>query len=117
MTVSSAWQKEIFSAIQPDEGKIVSADGQRLAVYRDEKGRLQAVSPVCTHLGCMVEWNNAEKHWDCKCHGSLFKPDGEPFAGPASEPLERKIVDEEEAPDESSRSQAAAQSRAGGRSS
>lgn len=106
-----------LSAIQPDEGKIVSADGQRLAVYRDEKGRLQAVSPVCTHLGCMVEWNNAEKHWDCKCHGSLFKPDGEPFAGPASEPLERKIVDEEEAPDESSRSQAAAQSRAGGRSS
>ena len=69
---------------------IVTIDGERVAVYRDGHGKVQAVSAVCTHLGCMLEWDNAEKHWDCKCHGSSFKPDGEPFAGPATMPLAKK---------------------------
>jgi Rieske Fe-S protein len=81
------------SGIERDSGKIISLNGERVAAYRDSKGRLQAVSATCTHTGCMVEWNNAEKHWDCKCHGSLFKPNGEPFAGPATKPLEKKAVE------------------------
>lgn len=80
--------------IHNQEGRIVSVDGKRVALYRDDKGELHALSPVCTHMGCMVEWNNAEKHWDCKCHGSLFKPDdGEPFAGPATKPLEKREIE------------------------
>lgn len=84
--------KEV-EGLGPNDGRIVSIDGQRVAVFRDDKGKLHGVSPVCTHMGCMLEWNGSEKHWDCKCHGSMFIPDsGEPFAGPASKPLEKREV-------------------------
>jgi glycine/D-amino acid oxidase-like deaminating enzyme/nitrite reductase/ring-hydroxylating ferredoxin subunit len=71
------------------EGKILSLDGKKTAAYRDESGRVHACSPVCTHLKCIVRWNDADKTWDCPCHGSRFKPTGEVFAGPAETPLEK----------------------------
>ncbi|HSI91930.1 MAG TPA: FAD-dependent oxidoreductase, partial [Jiangellaceae bacterium] len=69
------------------EGGIVSSNGQKVAGYRDDQGRLHAVSSRCTHLGCQVAWNAAERSWDCPCHGSRFTPDGEILNGPATKPL------------------------------
>ncbi|MBW3639709.1 MAG: Rieske 2Fe-2S domain-containing protein, partial [Actinobacteria bacterium] len=60
----------------------------RTAAYRDEAGALHAVSARCTHLGCTVRFNDAEKSWDCPCHGSRFGVDGSVLAGPAVAPLE-----------------------------
>ena len=69
--------------IRYGEGKIVTQDGKKLAIYKTEEGELQVKLAVCTHLGCIVHWNNAEKSWDCPCHGSRFNPNGEVLEGPA----------------------------------
>jgi glycine/D-amino acid oxidase-like deaminating enzyme/nitrite reductase/ring-hydroxylating ferredoxin subunit len=70
------------------EAGIVSCRGEKAAGYRDQGGRLHAVSSRCTHLGCQVVWNGAESSWDCPCHGSRFTPDGAILNGPATTPLE-----------------------------
>ena len=69
------------------QGCIVEENGERLAVYRDPRGAVYARSAVCTHMGCLVGWNDAEKSWDCPCHGSRFDPTGEVLDGPAVAPL------------------------------
>lgn len=82
--------------IQPGEAKIISKNDERAAVYRTPEGELQAYSAVCTHMGCIVDWNNAEKTWDCPCHGSRFSTNGEVLEGPALKALGavgEKIID------------------------
>jgi glycine/D-amino acid oxidase-like deaminating enzyme/nitrite reductase/ring-hydroxylating ferredoxin subunit len=91
-----------LAAIPPGEGRVVSIEGERLAVYRNGNGQLGAVSPVCTHLGCLVHWNTTEKSWDCPCHGSRFDPHGRVLNGPAVSALEAKPipgVEEDESPE------------------
>ena len=80
--------------LRQGEGDIVSCKGEKVAGYRDEAGRLHAVSARCTHLGCQVAWNGAENSWDCPCHGSRFTPDGDILNGPATTPLGRRPVPE-----------------------
>lgn len=74
-------------AVRRGEGGIVERDGAKLAVYRDRDGQVTIRSAVCTHMGCLVAWNTAERTWDCPCHGSRFKPTGEVISGPAEAPL------------------------------
>jgi len=76
--------------LAPGEGDVADLGGEKVAAFRDEDGVLHAVSPVCTHLGCQVNWNSGDRSWDCPCHGSRFSPDGEILHGPAVRPLERK---------------------------
>lgn len=77
------------SHLEKGEGKIIDVDGQKVGAYKDEHGKLYFVNTTCTHLGCEVQWNNAEQTWDCPCHGSRFSPIGDVIEGPAFEPLER----------------------------
>jgi glycine/D-amino acid oxidase-like deaminating enzyme/nitrite reductase/ring-hydroxylating ferredoxin subunit len=74
-------------AVHRGEGKILKLDGRRVACSRDDKGKLTVLSAECTHMGCVVRWNRAERTWDCPCHGSRFHPDGQVLAGPAEKPL------------------------------
>ena len=76
-----------LSDIEPGQAALVRIGGESVAAHRDEHGVLHAVSAVCTHLKCKVQWNGFEKSWDCPCHGSRFSPDGEVICGPAIEPL------------------------------
>ncbi len=69
--------------IPQGEGKIIDPDGQRVGAYRDKKGILHMVDTTCTHMGCELQWNSAEKSWDCPCHGSRFTYEGENIEGPA----------------------------------
>jgi glycine/D-amino acid oxidase-like deaminating enzyme/nitrite reductase/ring-hydroxylating ferredoxin subunit len=81
-----------LAAIPPGEGRVLNVGGERLAVYRNANGQLGALSPVCTHLGCLVHWNTTEKSWDCPCHGSRFDPHGRVLNGPAVAALEVKAI-------------------------
>jgi glycine/D-amino acid oxidase-like deaminating enzyme/nitrite reductase/ring-hydroxylating ferredoxin subunit len=74
-------------AVKRRSGKVLSIDGKHVAVYRDETGATTERSAVCTHMACLVDWNEAERTWDCPCHGSRFRPDGRVIAGPAESPL------------------------------
>lgn len=78
------------SEIGAGEGKILRKGAEKVAAYRDEEGELHAVSAVCTHLGCVVQWNAAEKSWDCPCHASRFDVDGGILQGPAVKDLDPK---------------------------
>jgi Rieske Fe-S protein len=75
--------------LRKSQGKILHLEGKKMAAYRDQKGKVSLLSPVCTHLKCIVRWNNAEKTWDCPCHGSRFNATGEVLTGPAEEDLEK----------------------------
>jgi nucleotide-binding universal stress UspA family protein/nitrite reductase/ring-hydroxylating ferredoxin subunit len=69
------------------DGGIIERQGEKLAAFVDDTGELQLHSAKCTHLGCTVGWNPAEKTFDCPCHGSRFAPDGTVVNGPAARPL------------------------------
>jgi glycine/D-amino acid oxidase-like deaminating enzyme/nitrite reductase/ring-hydroxylating ferredoxin subunit len=80
-------EAESVRELKPGNGMIIGSRGKKRAVFRDRDGQVHELSPVCTHMGCLVRWNPAESTWDCPCHGSRFKPTGEVIAGPAEEPL------------------------------
>ena len=69
--------------MHPGECKVFKKDGEKLGVYKDEKGEAYVVSVKCPHLGCLLSWNADEKSWDCPCHGSRFSYTGELLDGPA----------------------------------
>ncbi|MFB3737652.1 MAG: universal stress protein [Candidatus Velamenicoccus archaeovorus] len=77
-----------LSEIGKGEGGIVTTGDHKVAVYRDPRGQVITLSATCTHMGCTVKWNPAERTWDCPCHGSRFAPTGEVVNGPAAKPLE-----------------------------
>jgi nitrite reductase/ring-hydroxylating ferredoxin subunit len=81
---------EVASAdeIAPGTGAVMRRGLKKVAVFRDDAGALYEHSAVCTHLGCVVAWNDREKSWDCPCHGSRFaSADGHVLNGPAIEGL------------------------------
>jgi Rieske Fe-S protein len=83
----AAAEGDSIAAVERGEGKILKLNGKKIAVYRGEDGKVIRRSGVCTHMGCIVRWNVAEKTWDCPCHGSRFKTDGAVISGPAETPL------------------------------
>lgn len=80
--------QDTLNQIGKDEGKIIEVDGSKLGVYRDNAGKLYAIKPICSHLGCELSWNNLEKTWDCPCHGSRFSYKGKSLYDPSIKDLE-----------------------------
>jgi glycine/D-amino acid oxidase-like deaminating enzyme/nitrite reductase/ring-hydroxylating ferredoxin subunit len=79
-----------IESIAAGQGGIVEIDGEQLAVVKDDQGVVSALSAVCTHLGCIVGWNEVDRTWDCPCHGSRFDSQGRVISGPAVSPLEAR---------------------------
>ena len=82
-----------ISELGKGEGQIVEIDGQKVGVYKDENGKIFAVKPICTHLGCELSWNDLEKTWDCPCHGSRFSYEGKSIYAPSIKDLETINID------------------------
>jgi len=91
--VGDRLKRSAAKGIAPGEGAVVRHGLGQAAVHRDDDGELRAVSARCTHLGCIVSWNGAERSWDCPCHGSRFGTDGSVLAGPAVNALEPRQID------------------------
>ncbi|WP_440946102.1 FAD-dependent oxidoreductase [Methanosarcina sp. T3] len=84
---------EDISGIEPGQGTIFEkGEEEQVAVYRDLQGVLYTLNPACRHMGCFVSWNDAEKTWDCPCHGSRYNARGEVIQSPAVYGLLEKKV-------------------------
>jgi Rieske Fe-S protein len=84
-----------LASVGAGEGAVLKVDGHNVAAYRDETGTLHACSAVCTHMGCIVGWNETDRTWDCPCHGSRFALDGSVIHGPAVSALAPAEIDAE----------------------
>jgi glycine/D-amino acid oxidase-like deaminating enzyme/nitrite reductase/ring-hydroxylating ferredoxin subunit len=82
-------EAQSLRAVKRGQGKVIERDGAKVAAYRDPSGAVTLRSAICTHMGCVVGWNTAERTWDCPCHGSRFKPTGDVISGPAESPLSK----------------------------
>lgn len=72
-----------LSELAAGEATLADWEGKKVALYKDESGKVHALDPVCKHAKCIVAWNRAEKTWDCPCHGARYTPQGEMITGPA----------------------------------
>lgn len=78
---------EDLSSIKNDNGGIIRINDTTVGIYKDKDGKIYAVDPICTHLGCLLTWNNVDKTWDCPCHGSRFDYKGKNIYDPAFKDL------------------------------
>lgn len=79
--------------IENGQASLITHDGKKIAVYKDEQGNLHALQATCTHAGCIVNWNAEEKSWDCPCHGGRFDIDGHVLAGPPKTKLQKVKIE------------------------
>jgi glycine/D-amino acid oxidase-like deaminating enzyme/nitrite reductase/ring-hydroxylating ferredoxin subunit len=86
--------REEVERLAPGEGTVARVGAKQYAVHRDDAGELHVLSARCTHLGCIVGWNNADRAWECPCHGSRFAADGTLVQGPATADLSRDSLPE-----------------------
>lgn len=82
-------KKDDLKDIKNDTGGIIKYKGKKVGAYRDKNGELFLIDNTCTHMGCDLEYNDAERSFDCPCHGSRFNYDGNVIEGPAIKNLKR----------------------------
>ena len=78
-----------LDSIKNDTGAVLEIDGEKLGIYKDKDGNIFSIKPICTHLGCLLSWNNIDKTWDCPCHGSRFDYTGKNIYNPAIKDLDK----------------------------
>ncbi len=77
-----------FDEIKNNSGSIIEIHNEKIGIYKSPEGKIYAVKPMCTHLGCLLSWNDVDKTWDCPCHGSRFDFQGRNLYDPAFKNLE-----------------------------
>ncbi len=74
-------------SVLPGEAKFFDFHGETAVIVRKKSGELVALSAVCTHLGCIVQWQQDRQDFLCPCHGGRYTSDGLVVAGPPPRPL------------------------------
>ncbi len=87
--VRSKSRKKIGDVLA-EEGIVTTIDKESVAVFKDRGGEAHILNAKCTHMKCIVSWNDAEHTWDCPCHGSRFSAEGKVIHGPATMDLEKR---------------------------
>jgi cytochrome b6-f complex iron-sulfur subunit len=87
-------EKVVFAAADLPEGeaKFFQYAGTSAVLVKTRTGQLVALSAVCTHLGCIVQWAKDQQVFICPCHGGHFTPDGTVISGPPPRPLAKLPV-------------------------
>jgi glycine/D-amino acid oxidase-like deaminating enzyme/nitrite reductase/ring-hydroxylating ferredoxin subunit len=108
VNVAAHYMKDLFldEDLRADDlitgqGKVIKKGGKHYAIAKNDEDEVFAVSAVCPHLKCLVQWNTLDKTWDCPCHGSRFTIEGKIITGPAVHDLSiayRKKMDENTKP-------------------
>lgn len=70
----------------PGQSTTVQAGGKAVIVIRD-RGGFRAYSAICTHLGCLVTWDETKEEFLCPCHAAVFDAQGQVVSGPPPGPL------------------------------
>ena len=86
-------RKAVLKEIAKEEAIIIKRKGKIIVIYKDKEENLHAVVPICTHLKCLLNFNNTEKTWDCPCHGSRYDFDGKIIYGPGQKNLKKIIIE------------------------
>jgi Rieske Fe-S protein len=90
LVISKLFLKEYdLEEIKIGSGKVMNYKGFNVLVYRDSKNKYIFFKNKCTHMGCSLIWNDVDKVWESKCHGSIFDRYGNVIYGPALKPLEK----------------------------
>lgn len=90
------YSKDELDTLKKCSGIIINNNLTKLGVYLDDNDIYHCIKPICTHLGCEVKFNDAEKTWDCRCHGSRFDIYGKIIEGPAAIPLKYYCIKKED---------------------
>lgn len=77
--------------IKPNNGIVIRLNNTPVGIFKDENNKLFVLKAICPHLRCGLRFNNVDKTFDCKCHGSRFTYTGKKIDGPAKSDLE--IID------------------------
>jgi cytochrome b6-f complex iron-sulfur subunit len=76
-----------------DSARLVKFNKTPVFLTKNQNGQVKALSGICTHLGCVVEFRQDDRRFHCNCHGSVFEIDGSNVAGPAPRPLQSLRVE------------------------
>lgn len=78
---------ESIKGLKKGEGRVISYNGKKAGIYLDYEDNVTILDISCTHMSTELNFNNAEKTWDCPAHGGRFNIKGELLEGPPKNPL------------------------------
>lgn len=95
-TLSTKTFEQVILEFDTKDGWVIAPTKALAWVKREEDGSLTAISATCTHLGCVVNWDEERNAFICPCHSGLYNPKGIVISGPPPAPLWRHKIKEEE---------------------